>query len=55
MDLKDSKTMLDKLKSICIEIDQRVVYLIIQELFYYPKINKSKRYKKLVMHIFAKI
>lgn len=55
MILKDPKEIWDKLKSVCIKVGQGVVYLIIQKLFYYPKINKPKRYKKPVMQIFAEV
>ena len=55
MDLEDFKEIWDKLKSICSKIEQGVVYLILQELLNYPKINKSKGYDKPVMQIFAKI
>lgn len=54
IDLKDSKEIWDKLKSICIKVGQRLVYLILQKLFHYLKINKPKGYKKLIMQIFAK-
>ena len=49
MDLKDPKEMWDKLKSICTEVGQGVVYLILQELLHYPKITKPKGYEKPVM------
>ena len=55
MDLNDSKKIWDKLKSICIKIGQVVVYSIIQELLYYPKITKPRKYEKLVIQIFAKV
>lgn len=55
IDLKNLKKMWDKLKSICIKVDQGVVYSILQELLYYPKINKPKGYEKPVMQIFAKV
>lgn len=55
MDLKDPKEMWDKLKSICTEIGQGVVYSILQELLNYPKINKPKGYDKPVMQIFAEV
>lgn len=55
MDLKDSKEMWDKLKSICTKVGQGVVYSILQELFHYLKITKPKEYKKPVMQIFAKV
>lgn len=55
MDLEDLKDMWTKLKSICTEVGQGVVYSILQELLNYPKINKPKGYDKPVMQIFAKI
>ena len=55
MDLKDPKEMWDKLKSICIEVGQGVVYSILQKLLHYPKITKPKGYEKPVMQIFAEI
>lgn len=55
MDFKDPKEMWDKLKSICTKVGQEVVYSILQELPNYPKINKSKGYKKAIMQIFAKV
>lgn len=55
IDLEDSKEIQNKLKSICSEIGQGVVYLILQELFNYSKINKPKGYDKPVMQIFAEV
>lgn len=55
IDQKNPKKIWDQLKYICIEIGQRVIYFILQELLHYPKIIKSKKYKKPVMQIFAKI
>ena len=55
MDLKDPKKIWDKLKSICTKVGQGVVYSILQELLYYPKITKLKGYKKPVMQIFAEV
>lgn len=55
MDLKDPKEIWEKLTNICNEIGQGVVYLILQKLFNYPKINKSNRYDKPVMQIFAEV
>ena len=55
MDLKDPKEMWDKLKSICTEVDQEVVYSILQELLHYPKTTKPKGYKKPVMQIFTEV
>ena len=53
MDLEDPRFMWTKLKNICTEVGQGVVYLILQELFNYPRINKPKGYDKPVMQIFA--
>lgn len=55
MDLKDPKEMWDKLKSICTEVGQGVVYSILQKLLHYPKITKPKGYEKPVMQIFAEV
>ncbi len=55
MDIKDPKQMWDKLKSICSEVGQGVVYSILQELFHYPSITKPKGYEKPVMQIFAEV
>lgn len=55
MDLEDPREMWNKLRSICSEIGQGVVYSILQELFNYPKINKPKGYDKPVMQIFAEV
>ncbi len=53
--LEDPKEMWDKLKSICTEIGQGVVYSILQELLNYPRINKPKGYNKPVMQIFTEV
>lgn len=55
MDLKNPKEMWNKLKSICTEVGQGVVYSILQELLHYPKITKPKGYEKPVMQIFAEV
>lgn len=55
IDLKDPKEMWDKFKSICTKVGQGVVYSILQELLYYPKINKPKGYEKPIMQIFAEV
>lgn len=55
IDLKDPKEMSNKLKSIYIKVGQGVVYSILQELLHYPKIIKSKGYKKLIMQILTKV
>lgn len=55
MNLKDPKEIWDKLKSICTEVGQRIVYSILQKLLYYPKITRPKGYEKPVMQIFAEV
>lgn len=55
MDLQDPKNMWTKLKTICSEVDQGVVYSIFQKFLHYPRINKPKRYNKSVKQIFAKV
>ena len=55
IDIKDPKQMWDKLKSVCTEMGQGVVYSILQELFHYPSITKPKGYEKSVIQIFAEI
>lgn len=55
MDLENPKEMLNKLKSISIEVGQGILYSILQKLLHYSKITKLKGYKKLVIQIFAKI
>ncbi len=55
MDIKDPKQMWDKLKNVCTEMGQGVVYSIFQELFHYPSITKLKGYKKSVIQIFAEV
>lgn len=55
MDLEDRKEMWNKLTNICTKIGKRVVYLILQKLLNYLKINKPKEYNKLVMQIFAEV
>lgn len=47
--------MCNKLKSICINIGQKLVYLILPDLFYYSNITKFKKYKNLMMQIFAEV
>lgn len=42
MDIKDLKQFWDKLRSICTEVGQGVVYSLLQVLFYYPSIMKPK-------------
>lgn len=55
MDLNDHKEIWEKLKSVYIEVGHRVVYSILQELFYYPTIIKPKGYEKSVIQIFAEV
>ena len=55
MNLKNPKEMWEKLKSVCTEVGQGVVYLILLELFHYPSNNKPKEYEKPVMQVFAKV
>lgn len=55
MDLKDFKEMWNKLQSVCTEVGQGTVYLILQKLLNYPKITKSKGYKKPIIQIFAQV
>lgn len=47
--------MWDKLKTICTKVGQEVVYSILQELFHYLSITKSKGYEKSVIQIFAEV
>lgn len=55
MDLKGLKEIWNKLKNICTEVGQGLVYLILQDLLNYPKITKLKGYEKPVMQLFAKV
>lgn len=55
MDLKNPEEILEKLISICSGISQDMVYLILQKLLNYLKINKPKGYDKLVIQIFAEV
>lgn len=55
MNLNNPKDMWDKLRNVYTKVGQRVVYLIFQELFNYPKVNKAKRYNKSVIQIFAEV
>lgn len=45
----------ENINLICFYVDQKIVYLIHQELFNYQKINKLKRYEKIIISIFAYI
>lgn len=55
MNLEDPKEMWERLRNICTEVGQRVVYSILQELLHYPAANKPKEYKKPVVEIFAEV
>ena len=55
MDLENPKDMLERLRNICTEVGQGVVYSILQELLHYPAANKPKKYEKPVVEIFAKV
>lgn len=55
MDPKVPKEMWNKLQSVCTEVGQGIVYSILQKLLNYPKITKSKGYKKPIIQIFAEV
>lgn len=55
IDLEDPKDIWIKLKNIYSKVGQGVVYSILQMIFNYPRINKPKRYNKLVMQIIAEV
>ena len=55
MDFKDPKDIWKRLQNICIEVGQRVVYLILQELLHYPAANKPKKYEKSEIENFAEV
>ena len=55
MDLEDLKEMWDRLKTICSEVEQGVVYSILQELLHYPAANKPKGFDKPIVEIFAEV
>lgn len=55
MNLGDPKEMWNRLKAVCLEIGQEVVYLILQELLNYFATNKPKEFDKPVVEIFAKV
>ena len=55
IDFEDLKVIWEKLTNIYSKIGHGVVYLILQELFNYSKINKSNRYNKPIMQIFAEV
>ena len=48
IDIDDPQAMWAKLQSVCSHVGQGVVYLIFQELFNYPKVNKLKGYEKTI-------
>ena len=47
--------MQTKFKNIFIKVSQRIVYLILQKLLNYLKINKLKGYDKLIIEIFTEV
>lgn len=49
IDITDPKEMWEKLRSVCSQVGQGVVYLILQELLNYPRNTKPKGFKKSVM------
>lgn len=55
IDKDDPKVMWEKLKAVCLQVGPGVVYLILQELLTYPKINKPKGFETSVTSIFAKV
>ena len=55
IDIDDPKEMWAKLKSVCSQVGQGVVYSILQELLNYPKINKPKGYEKSITSVFADV
>ena len=55
INIDNLKEMWAKLKSVCSQVGQGVVYLILQELLNYSKINKPKGYEKLITSVFADV
>ena len=55
IDIDDPQAMWAKLQSVCSHVGQGVVYLILQELFNYPKVNKPKGYEKTITSVFADV
>ncbi len=55
MDLEDPKEMWDRLKTICSEVGQGVVYSILQEPLHYPAAKKTKGLDKPVVEIVAEV
>ena len=55
MDFEDPKKMWDRLKTICSEVGQGVVYSILQEPLHYPAAKKPKGFDKSVVEIFAEV
>lgn len=55
IDVTKLQEMWHKLRTACSQVDQRVVYLILQELLDYTRNNKPKRFEKPVMSIFADV
>lgn len=55
IDMTKLQEMLYKLCTTCSHVDQRVVYLLLQELSNYHRNNKPKRVEKPAMSIFANV
>ncbi len=55
IDLEDPKEIWDRLKTICSEVGQGVVYSILPELLHHPAANKPKRFDKPIVEIFAEV
>lgn len=55
IDIIDFKEMWEKFCPTCSQVSQSIIYSIFQELFNYPRTNKPKRFKKLVMSRFADV
>ena len=55
IDIDNFKEMWAKLKFVCSQVDQRVVYSILQEMLIYPKINKPKGYEKSITSMFVDV
>ena len=55
IDEENLKVMWEKLKAMCFQFEPNVIYLILQELLIYPKINKLNGFETPVTSIFAKV
>lgn len=55
IDLTNPQEMWEKLRTVCSQVGQGVVYSILQELLNYLRINKPKGFEKPVMSIFADV